>query len=105
MREKKLIVNSMLYFLGSLGKGAAGILVVFMASFYIDPASMGVYDLIISTITLVQPIIIFQINDGIYRWLLEDRENAGNIIACGFRIAYRNMAAANILLILFLLFF
>lgn len=105
MREKKLIVNSILYFLGSLGKGFSGILVVFVASFYIDPASMGVYDLITSTITLVQPIIIFQINDGIYRWLLEDKKNAGNIIACGFRIAYRNMAAANILLILFLYFF
>ncbi len=105
MREKKLIVNSILYFFGSLGKGGASILVVFMASFYIVPASMGVYDLITSTITLIQPIIIFQINDGIYRWLLEAKEDARDIIACGFRIAYRNMAVANIILILFLLFF
>lgn len=104
MREKKLIVNSILYFLGSLGKGGASIFVVFIASFYIDPASMGVYDLITSTITLIQPIIIFQINDGIYRWLLEDKEDARDIIACGFHIAYRNMAVANIILILFLLF-
>lgn len=99
MRERKLIVNSILYFLGSLGKGFSSILVVFIASFYIDPEAMGVYDLITSTITLIQPIIIFQINDGVYRWLLEDGANAGNIIACGFRVAYRNMVIANLLLL------
>ena len=104
MREKKLIINSVLYFIGSLGKGVSTILVVFIASFYIDPTDMGVYDLVISTITLIQPIIIFQINDGIYRWLLEDKSNKDSIIKSGFQIAYRNMVIANLLLIPVLFF-
>lgn len=58
MREKKLLINSFLYFWGSLGKGVASIVVVFMASFYVSPSDMGIYDLVISTITLLQPICI-----------------------------------------------
>lgn len=104
-REKSLIINSILFFLGSLGKGVASILVVFIGSFYITPDDMGVYDLVISTITLMQPIIIFQINDGIYRWLLDENNSKEDVIKCGFSIAYRNMIVANIIMaILFVAF-
>lgn len=99
MREKKLLINSVLYFFGSLGKGVASIVVVFMASFYISPSDMGVYDLIISTITLLQPVIIFQINDGIYRWILEKPDEKDDIIKCGFKIAYRNILIVDIIII------
>ena len=104
MREKKLLINSVLYFFGSLGKGIASTIVVFLGSFYISPADMGVYDLIVSSITLLQPIIIFQINDGIYRWLLENPEDKDSIIACGFTIAYRNLILTNIVLFVLLQF-
>ncbi len=96
MRERNLLINSILFFFGSLGKGVASILVVFIASFYITPSNLGKYDLVISTLTLVQPIIIFQINDGIYRWMLEHPEHREGIISTGFKIAYRNMVIANI---------
>lgn len=104
MREKKLIINSILYFFGSLGKGVASIVVIFMASFYISPSDMGVYDLVISTITLLQPIIIFQINDGVYRWLLEKPEDKENIIICGFKTVYRNLVVADLIMIILLFF-
>ena len=102
MREKKLLINSFLYFWGSLGKGVASIVVVFMASFYVSPSDMGIYDLVISTITLLQPIIIFQINDGIYRWLLERPDDKENIIKSGFKIAFRNILIADAIIILVL---
>ncbi len=97
-REKSLLKNSILYFFGSLGRGIASILVVFIGSFFIDPSEMGIYDLVVSTITLLQPIIIFQINDGIYRWLLDESINKYDTIRCGYRIAARNIIAANIIM-------
>lgn len=99
MREKQLLINSILYFWGSLGKGVASIVVVFMASFYISPSDMGIYDLVISTITLLQPVIIFQINDGIYRWILENPDEKEDIIKCGFKIAYRNIFIVDVIIL------
>ena len=101
-REKNLLLNSILYFFGSLGKGIASILVVFIGSFYIDPPEMGIYDLVVSTIALLQPIIIFQINDGIYRWLLDDSIDKNDTIRTGYRIIFRNIVIANILILIFL---
>lgn len=93
-REKSLLINSGLYFIGSLGKGAASVIVVFFGSFFLGPSEMGGYDLVISTISLLQPVIIFEINDGIYRWLLEDGVNSWDVIRCGYRIVFRNLAVA-----------
>lgn len=100
MREKDLLINSILYFFGSLGKGVASIIVIFIASFYIEPSSLGTYDLITSTLTLLQPMIIFQINDGVYRWLLEYPNNSKEIISTGFKITYRNLIITNIIIII-----
>ena len=93
-REKSLLINSGLYFIGSLGKGAASVIVVFFGSFFLGPSEMGGYDLVISTISLLQPVIIFEINDGIYRWLLEDGVNSWDVIRCGYRFVLRNLAVA-----------
>ena len=99
-REKSLLINSLLFFFGSLGKGVASIIIVFIGSFYILPDEMGIYDLVVSTISLVQPIIIFQINDGIYRWLLDKDNSKEDVIKCGFRVAYRNMIITNVLMVI-----
>ena len=103
-RERSLLLNSILYFLGSLGKGIASVIVVFMGSFYIDPSDMGIYDLVVSTIALLQPIIIFQINDGIYRWLLDDSIDSFDTIRCGYRIVIRNLIIANAVMLIVLPF-
>ena len=97
-REKSLLINSGLYFIGSLGKGAASVILVFFGSFFLDPSEMGGYDLVISTVTLLQPVIIFEINDGVYRWLLEEGTDKWDVIRCGYRILLRNVAAACLLM-------
>lgn len=101
-RERSLLINSILYFLGSLGKGIASVIVVFIGSFYIDPSDMGIYDLVVSTIALLQPIIIFQINDGIYRWLLDDSIDPYDTIRCGYRIVIRNLVIADAVMLIVL---
>lgn len=95
-REKNLIINTIFYFSGSLGKGIATILIVFIGSHFIEPSSMGTYDVVISTISLIQPIIIFQINDGMYRWLLDKDCNKASVIKSCFKLAIVNMLVINI---------
>ena len=104
-REKKLITNSALVFLGGLGKSAAAAVSILVGSFYIHPSDMGIYDLILSTFNLLQPVIIFQIQDGVYRWLLESPEHRNSIVENGFFIAYRNLLIANMLIVPLMMYF
>lgn len=101
-REKSLLINSGLYFIGSLGKGVASVIIVFFGSFFLEPSEMGSYDLVISTVTLLQPVIIFEINDGIYRWLLEEGTDRETVIRCGYGIVLRNLAVAVVFMTLLL---
>lgn len=94
-REKNLIINTILYFSGSLGKGIATILIVFIGSHFIEPSSMGTYDVVVSTISLIQPIIIFQINDGMYRWLLDKNCSNQAVVKSCFRLALINIIIVN----------
>lgn len=98
-KEKQLAFNTIAYFFGSLGKGISTILIIFIGSYFISPSSLGTYDLIISTITLFQPVIIFQINDAIYRWLLDPNYDNNHIISIGIKIAVRNLIITNAIFI------
>ena len=44
---------------------------VLVYTHYINTSDLGYYDLIITTINLLQPIIILSLTEGIYRWLVD----------------------------------
>lgn len=97
-REKRLVVNTILYFLGSSGKGLLPIVIVLLGSHYINPAELGTYDIVFAIISLLQPIIIFQINDAVYRWLVDNKTDKSSVIKIGFAVLIRNMAALIVIL-------
>lgn len=103
-KKTTLLKNTVLYFFGSLGKGVSSILMVFIGSFFINSSALGTYDIVISTISLLQPIIIFQISDGIYRWLLDEENNSNDVISLGVKIVIKNLIAANLFFLIFLFF-
>lgn len=84
-QNKKLVTNTFIYAIGSLGSKIISFLVIPLYSYYIDPVDMGFYDVVLSTISLLQPIIIFQLTDGLLRWLLlsnNDNEKKRIIASC-----------------------
>lgn len=73
--SSKLVKNTFIYAVGNLGTKILAYIMVLIYSYYITPEDLGYYDVIITTISMVQPLIIFQINDGIFRFLIESAKN------------------------------
>ncbi len=70
-RNKALLNRSVLYAVGNLGSKALAYVMAMIYSYYMSPKEMGIYDVILSTIGLLQPIVFFQINDAVYRQIVE----------------------------------
>lgn len=101
-KQGKLIKDTLIYMIGNLGSKILSILIVPLYTFYFSPEELGDYDLIITTISLFIPIIIFQVTDGVYRWLIVHKSITRQIIKSGFRIIFRNLLIIDIIGLIFI---
>lgn len=91
-KESKLLKNTMIYAIGNFSTKILSFLIVPLYTHYINTADMGVYDLIVTTLTFLSPVITFQLTDGIYRWLLDPEYDKYIIIKTGIVRVFSNMA-------------
>lgn len=73
-QEKKLVKKTIIYAIGNIGSKVLAYLMVLVYSHYITAEDLGYYDLILATVSMIQPIITFQISDGVYRFLVSGYE-------------------------------
>ena len=59
-REKELVKKTGIYAVGNLGAKVLSYVMVLVYSYFILPDEMGYYDLIITTVAMIQPLVIFQ---------------------------------------------
>ena len=105
-KEQKLIKNILMYMIANLGAKLLLLIIYPIYTYYVIPYELGVYDLIISTLTLLYPIIVFSINDAVFRWLLDNNEKDSlKVIATGLKITFRNIFIFNIIYIIYNLYF
>ncbi|MHC1721883.1 MAG: lipopolysaccharide biosynthesis protein [Aminipila sp.] len=97
---KTLIKNTAIYAIATFGSRVLSFLIVPLYTFYLSPAEMGTYDLVITTITLLVPFLTFQMSDGIYRWLLDSRQNKEQVIGTGLKVCGINMVIFIVLYII-----
>lgn len=95
-KSGKLAKNTLLYAIGSIGSKILTFLIVPLYTFYISTDEMGVYDAIITSISLCSPIIVLSIYEGVYRWSIQSKENAGKYIRYGLFFELRNLLIASL---------
>lgn len=78
--KAKLGKNTIIYFIGNFGSKILSLILVPIYSRYISPEPLGIYDLLITSAALLQPIILFQLSDGIFRWLISEKNNDAKYI-------------------------
>ena len=81
MNDKRKSINLIkgtgIYAIGTFGSKILSFLIVPLYTYYIATEDMGVYDLLISTVSLLSPIVTMQISDAAYRWIIRnDGDNA-----------------------------
>ncbi len=91
--SRKLIVGTGIYAVGTFGTKILMFLIAPLYTYYLVTSEMGTYDVLISTISLLIPIISFQISDAVYRWIIRE-----NIDKTGYlRIAYQFLFVSSII--------
>lgn len=84
-KNKALMVGTIIYAIGNFGTKILSFLIVPLYTYYIDPIAMGEYDLIITTISLLTPIITFQISDGAYAYMIKKTEKSEMYIVAVYK--------------------
>lgn len=69
-RNKKIVKNTIVFGIGNFGSKVLAYIMVLVYTHYIGKADLGYYDLILTTISLIQPLVLMAFDEGIYRWLI-----------------------------------
>ena len=83
-KAKALIKNTALYTISNFGSKILSFLIVPLYTYYLSTSEYGTYDTIVSVVSLVGPMCILAIHEGILRWLLKSEENTGTVACTGF---------------------
>lgn len=90
---KKLMTGTGIYAVGTFGTKILMFLLAPLYTYYLIPSEMGTYDVLLTTIGLLIPIISLQISDAVYRWII--RENVD--CAIYLRVTYQFLILSSLL--------
>ena len=64
-KNKALIIGTITYAIGNFGTKILSFLIVPLYTFYIMPSDLGDYDLLMTTVSLLSPLLTMKVSDGI----------------------------------------
>ena len=100
LKTKNLIKGTGIYALGTFGTKILSFLIVPIYTYYIATEDMGLYDILMSTINLLTPIITMQISDAAYRWILRDEDSKDLYIRTTIQVLVINCCLFSFLIII-----
>ena len=105
-RNKKLVNNTIVFAIGNFGSKILAYVMVLVYTHYINASDLGYYDLILTTISLIQPIFLMAFDEGIYRWLIgyEKADKKEVIATCLKATTITSLCCVGLLLFLNLKF-
>lgn len=75
-REKRIVKNTIAYTIGNFGSKILSYVMVLVYTHYITSDDLGYFDVVITTVSLLQPIVLLMFDDGVYRWLVDDSQKS-----------------------------
>ncbi|MDI6803866.1 MAG: polysaccharide biosynthesis C-terminal domain-containing protein [Bacteroidota bacterium] len=91
--EKSLTAVTLIYTAGNFASKVISLFLVFIVTFYLSKEAVGQFDLIITTIALLAPLISLQLSDAILRWIIKDRnvDTISNVLTNVFFVVCINL--------------
>lgn len=102
-REKILAKNTLIFALGTFGTKFISFLLLPLYTYSLTTNDYGIYDLITTFVTLLVPIVTAQLDNGIYRFLLDCTSDSEieEVISSSFFTVLFNLIIFNLCYILF----
>jgi len=94
-RKSQLLKTATIYAIGNFATKILNFIFVPIYTFYVTTADMGVFDVYNSVIWMIQPLVVMQIQDGMFRWILGGEKNKQRILATGYRYIFFGLLAMN----------
>lgn len=106
VNEKKLVKDTFLYAVANFGSKLLTFIMLPLYTHYFTTSEYGLWDLIVTTTTLLVPFITFELVAAVYRWLIgeKDEESKKRIITTGIITLLRNVVIFNVIAIAILFF-
>lgn len=103
---QKLLKDTLLYGIANFGSSLLVFLMLPIYTRYFTTAEYGLWDLVVTTSTLLTPFITFELVAAVYRWLIEEKseEQRREIITTGAFVIIRNLLIFTIISASVLLF-
>lgn len=98
-KNKALLTGTITYAIGSFGTKFLSFLIVPLYTYFILPADLGDYDLLVTTVSLMSPLLTMKISDAAYRWIIKEKENEVPYISATYKLLLRNCLLCVLLLI------
>lgn len=97
--NKKILRGTAIYAIGNLGTKIITFLFVPLYTYYISPEEMGDYDLLLTTVALLTPLITLRVSDAAYRWMLHRIEPERNCISATYRVIAASTLLSAVLIL------
>lgn len=104
---KRLVYDTILYGLAQFSSSLLSLFMLPIITRYFTPAEFGTWDIALTAVTLLIPLVSFELTAATYRWLLDETELVARIhvITTGFFQLGKQLMIGNIFLsIIFLMF-
>lgn len=98
-KNSSLMKGMLIYAIGNFGTKILSFLIVPLYTYYISTADMGTYDLLISTVNLLTPIITLQIADAAYSFMIRGRMDSPLCVASSMQLLLFNSLISTLVIV------
>lgn len=98
--SKKLLIGTAIYAVGTFGTKILMFLIAPLYTYYLATEEMGTYDVLMSTIGLLIPIITLQISDAVYRWIIRDNNDSSMYLKITYQFLIISCLASFVLILI-----
>ena len=100
--NRELLMGTVIYGIGNFGTKFLSFLIVPLYTYFISPGDLGDYDLLMTTVSLMSPLLTMKISDATYRWIIksENSDEARDSIAATYQLLLRNCLLCVVILLI-----
>lgn len=98
-KNTDLFKGMIIYSIGNFGTKILSFLIVPLYTYYITTEDMGTYDLLITTVNLLIPIVTLQISDAAYSWMMREKGVKDICIKSTFQVLIFNTIISSLVII------
>ena len=90
-KYEKLLKNTKMIMLSNLGIKILSIILVPFYTYFLTKEEYGIIDIMMNIVTLLVPIISFNIADSVLRFSIDEKNNSASVLKIGFVISFRGI--------------